>query len=117
MYPTYMQYPQYPQRQEFVPQQPANSMTIRAVASRMEAESAQIPFDGSTHFFYDTSIKQLYSKTFNAYNGTAPLITYAETTPTIPEYVTVDALTEVKNTINRIAAEVNDLKKGIAEHE
>lgn len=104
MYQTYMpqQYQPYQNqmRQDFMIQQQPQSIlslqqtggvTIRLVASRAEAEAFQIPFDGSTHFFYDTSSGKLYAKTFNAMNGTAPLVTFSrEEGVQTPRYVTLE---------------------------
>lgn len=120
MYSTYFPQYQYPQRQDYIPQQIQstqqlnNGFTIRPVASRAEAEAAQIPFDGSVNCFYDTSSGKIFAKTFNANNGTAPLITFsreAEVQTAPPEYATMDTITEMRQTINRLAEEIDKLKK------
>lgn len=113
MYPAmYMPQYQYQQRQEYMPQpvmqtpvqQANNSMSIRLVASRAEAETMQIPFDGTTHFFYDTSCGKMYSKTFNGNTGAAPLITYsrdAEVVTTAPQYVTMEEFNAFKEEMTK----------------
>lgn len=108
MYQGFMpqqQYQPYQIRQDFMPQQQpqpilqqqTGGFTIRPVASRAEAEAAQIPFDGSTHFFYDTSSGKLFAKTFNAMNGTAPLVTFSrEEERQAPQYVTLEEFNAFK---------------------
>ncbi len=118
MYQTYM--PQYQQRQEYAPQmmQQSGGWTIRPVASRAEAEVSQIPFDGSTHCFFDTSTGKMYAKTFNPQNGSAPLVTFVrEAEPAAPEYATMDIIKDIKASINRLAKEIEMLKKGDPEDE
>lgn len=120
MYPTYMPY-QYPQRQDYrQPMQPVipqnnPGFNCLPVTSRAEAEVFQIPFDGSTTYFVDTANGKIYAKTFNATTGAAPLVTFsrdAEVVAATPEYVTKDTIDEMKQTINRIAEEVDKIKKG-----
>lgn len=116
MYQTFMpqQYQPYQIRQDFMSQQQPVGMTVRPVASRAESEAAQIPFDGSTHFFYDTSSGKIYAKTFNATNGTAPLVTFSrdvETPPPVPEYATMDTVAELRQIINKLSEEVDKMKK------
>lgn len=123
MYPTYMpQYQQYPQRQEYrqpvmtQPVIPQNSgFNCLPVTSKAEAEVFQIPFDGSTTYFVDTANGKIYAKTFNAMTGAAPLITFsrdAETVTATPEYATVEVVEGMKQTINRLAEELDKMKKG-----
>lgn len=105
MYQSFMpQYQPYQVRQEFMPQpqqsvmsQQAAGFSIRPVASRAEAEAAQIPFDGSTHFFCDTASGKIYAKTFNALDGTAPLVSFIrEEVQPAPRYVTLDEFNAFK---------------------
>lgn len=122
MYPTYMPQYQYQQRQEYMPmqqpvQQPqqaqqAGVYAVRPVASKAEVETAQISFDGTPHFFYNTASGDLYVKAFNATNGTAPIATYKrEAEAPAPEYATMDSVMEMRQTINRLAEEIDRLKK------
>lgn len=77
------------------------------VTSKAEAVAYQIPFDGSTTYFADTSNGCIYAKTFNFQNGTAPLEVYVketETAATSVQYVTVEMFEELKR-------EVTELKK------
>lgn len=123
MYPTYM--PQYPQRQqEYRPMMPmmtqpvipqSNGFNCLPVTSKAEAEVFQIPFDGTTTYFVDTANGKIYAKTFNATTGAAPLVTFsrdAEVVAATPEYVTKETVDEMKQTINRLAEDLNTLKKG-----
>ena len=123
MYPTYMPY-QYPQRQEYrQPMQPVmpqnTGFNCVPVTSRAEAEVFQIPFDGSTTYFVNTANGKIYAKTFNAANGTAPLITFSKDAEqaTVPEYATMEVVTEVKQTINRLAEDLDRLKKGMVNND
>lgn len=102
---------QYQQRQDYMPamQQPAqqnnNGFSIRPVSSRAEAEASQIAFDGTPHFFYNTSCGEVYAKTFNANNGTAPLVTFyreKEAAQQLPQYVTVEEFKALKEEIERL---------------
>lgn len=126
MYNTYFpqqpQYQQYPMRQDFMaqqgpPQQAAQQMgvySVRPVASKAEVDTFQIPFDGAPYFFYNTASGDLYVKAFNSNNGTAPVATYkreAEVKAPAPEYATMDTITEMRQTINRLAEEIERLKK------
>lgn len=122
MYNTYMPY-QYPQRQEFrqpamaqpIIPQPNAGFNCIPVTSREAAEVFQVPFDGSTTYFVDTANGKIYAKAFNISNGTAPLVTYsrdAETVSVTPEYATVAVVDEIKQSINRLAGELEKIKKG-----
>lgn len=120
-YPSYVGYHPYNSRMDmsqYLPQAPqmpvqppqvARSVSgqggfvCRPVASRLEAETAQIPFDGSINLFYDTSADCLYSKTFNFSDGTAPLVTYVrEVSIPVVQYATVEQLNAVLEEIERL---------------
>lgn len=69
----------------------------RPVTSRAEAEVFQIPFDGSTTYFADTSNGKIYAKTFNFNNGTAPVVTYIrESDVPVPQYATMEDLNALR---------------------
>lgn len=96
------------------PQQPGFS--LRQVTSKLEAESAQIPFDGSTSWFYDTSADRLYSKTFDFNTGTAPLVAYVrEQAAPVIQYATVEDIQQLRQEIDalkpRKAAKKNDAEE------
>jgi len=81
-----------------IPSQQASGIIMRPVTSRAEAVASQIQFDGSTSYFINTSNNEIYSKTFNFSDGTAPLVTYvreAEATPTV-RYATIDDLNTLR---------------------
>lgn len=94
------QMPVQPPQGASMGQQTANMQTgfvCRPVTSRAEAETFQIPFDGSTTYFVDTSTGKIYSKTFNFTNGTAPLVTYIrESDVPAPQYATIDDLNALR---------------------
>ena len=69
----------------------------RPVTSKAEAETAQVPFDGSTTYFVDTSSGEIYAKTFNFNTGAAPIVTYIPEPITPPvQYATVDDLNALR---------------------
>lgn len=104
------QQPVYPQQIQNVPpvqaQGQLQGFSCRPVTSREEAVAYQIPFDGSTTYFVDTSNGRIYAKTFNFQNGTAPLEVYVrESEIPAAKYVTEDRFAALQ-------AEVDELKKG-----
>lgn len=123
MYPTYMPQYQYQQRQEYIPmqqpvQQPQQAQqqvgvyAVRPVASKAEVDTFQISFDGTPYFFYNTASGDLYVKAFDAKTGTAPVSTYKkEIEAPAPEYATMDSVVEMRQTINRLAEEIEKIKK------
>lgn len=96
-YGSYPQiYPQtyYPRQEYMTPQMSAPQMpqmqqsVMRIVTSRAEAEVSQIPLDGSSAFFYNTSNGEVYIKALRP-DGTAPLSVYKREQDEGPtEYVT-----------------------------
>ena len=116
MQPNGFQYPQYQQRQEYRPTMPVQTtFPCIAVGSRAEVDAAQIPFDGSPVFFKEMANDKIYSKTFNLSDGTTNVATYvreAEVVAAKPEYVTMEVIDGLKQTINRLAEDLNTLKKG-----
>lgn len=85
------------------PTQP-QSPQIRLVTSKEEVVAAQIPFDGSTSYFVDTSNGRIYSKAFDFSTGTAPIVTYTRETESKVQFATIDD-------INALRAEIEALKK------
>lgn len=95
--------------------QPMNNATpaLRCipVTSRAEVDAFQIPFDGSTTYFADTSNGKIYAKTFNFSNGTAPVVTYIrESDVPAPQYATIDDLNALREELmsKRKAVKKND---------
>lgn len=93
------------QRQEYM--QPAQlvmgqqmqqaGFSCRPVTSKEEAAVAQIPLDGSTHYFVDTGNGKIYAKAFRA-DGTAPLVTYTrESEPAPVQYVTMQEFNALRD--------------------
>lgn len=85
-------YPYYPQQ----PVLQANP-TVRLVTSREEVAAAQIPFDGSTAYFADTSNGKIYTKTFDFNTGTAPIVTYTREQEVRVQYATVEDLNRLRD--------------------
>lgn len=81
------------------------------VTSKAEVEGFQIPFDGSTTYFTDTSNGKIYAKTFNFNNGTAPIVTYIrESDVPVPQYATIDDLNALREELLKMkkAVKTND---------
>lgn len=82
---------------------PQTGMVIHPVTSVQEAIVFQIPFDGSTSWFYDTSADRLYSKTFDFGNGTAPVITYVREQPApVVQYATLEDIESLRKEIESL---------------
>ena len=105
---AYQMPPQMPQQSV---QQPStqnipaipNASAMRLVASKEEVIAAQIPFDGSTSYFLNTSNGKIYAKTFNFSDGTAPIVTYSREVEQQIQYATLED-------INFLKAEIEALK-------
>lgn len=70
------------------------------VTSQSQADTFQIPFDGSTTYFVDTSNGKIYAKTFDFNTGAAPLVTYVrETIVPVPQYATIEDLNALREEI------------------
>lgn len=81
------------------------------VTSQSQADTFQIPFDGSTTYFVDTSNGKIYAKTFDFNTGSAPLVTYVrETVVPVPQYATIDDLNALRDELmsKRKAVKKND---------
>lgn len=81
------------------------------VTSQSQADTFQIPFDGSTTYFVDTSNGKIYAKTFDFNTGSAPLVTYVrETVVPVTQYTTIDDLNALREELmsKRKAVKKND---------
>lgn len=119
-YPPYNPYNymnQYPQGQTMpvqrpvqpVPVTPQPGFTMRPVTAREEVVVAQIPFDGSTSWFYDTASDKVYSKTFDFNSGTAPVVNWVREQPApVVRYATLEDLQALRNELMSGKAAVND---------
>lgn len=76
---------------QMAPQQAG--IPIRFVSSKEELAASQIPFDGSTSWFYNTAADTIHSKTFDFNTGMAPIVTYVreQQAPAV-KYVTSEDL-------------------------
>lgn len=74
----------------------ANTPTVRFVTTKEEVVSAQIPFDGSTSYYVDTSNGKIYAKTFDFNTGTAPIVTYVREQEVKVQYATIDDLNALR---------------------
>jgi len=67
------------------------------VTSYAQAEAFQIPFDGSTTYFVDTSNGKIYAKTFDFNTGTAVPVTYVrENAAPEVRFATIDDLNALR---------------------
>lgn len=90
---------------------PVQALRCVPVTSRAEVDGFQIPFDGSTTYFADTSNGKIYAKTFNFANGTAPIVTYIrESDAPVPQYATIEDLNALREELmgKRKAVKKND---------
>ena len=86
-------------------QQPMPQMIpVTMVTGMAQVEAAQVSFDGTPAFFYDTAADSMYIKQFNPQNGTSPVVTYRRETPVPPpQWATVEmvnALAERLDALN-----------------
>lgn len=107
-------YPGYNPQQTYIPQMPVQApqsaplsqginnspagFRCLPVTSQAQAETAQIPFDGSTTYFVDTSNGKIYAKTFDFNTGAAPLVAYVreQEAPAV-QYATLDDLRALRD--------------------
>ena len=79
--------------QQAVPQPQQPGFSLRQVTSKLEAESAQIPF----------AADRLYSKTFDFNTGTAPLVAYVrEQAAPVIQYATVEDIQQLRQEIEAL---------------
>lgn len=88
-------------------QQPAaapQQMAVTPVTGMAQVEAAQVAFDGTPAYFYDTAADAVYIKQFDPRNGTSPIVVYrreAQSAP--PQYATVDMLSALEKRLNDLA--------------
>lgn len=103
----------FPTTQQNAPQAPTaaprQGFVCIPVTCREQVVATQIPFDGSTTFFVDTSAGMIYAKTFDLNTGAAPIQEYVrvEHTQVQPEFV---PMTMFKD----LLAKVDQLEKGVS---
>lgn len=94
---------------QMAPQQAG--IPLRFVSSKEELAASQIPFDGSTNWFYNTAADTIHSKTFDFNTGTAPIVTYVREQPApAVQYVTVEALETLVQEVQNLKDELDVLK-------
>ena len=94
---------------QMAPQQAG--IPLRFVSSKEELAASQIPFDGSTNWFYNTAADTIHSKTFDFNTGTAPIVTYVREQPApAVQYVTVEALESLMQEVQNLKDELDVLK-------
>jgi len=72
------------------------------VTSQSQADTFQIPFDGSTTYFVDTSNGKIYGKSFDFSTGCAPLVVYVreQSAPAV-QYATLEDLNALREELTK----------------
>ena len=92
----------YPQQ---MAQQAPQMMTVTPVTGMTQVEAAQVSFDGTPAFFYDTAADALYVKQFNPANGTSPVTVYRrEAHATPPQWATVEMVNALSERLDALTA-------------
>ncbi len=95
--PMYNAAPQTP----VMPQQ----MTVTPVTGMAQVEAAQVSFDGTPAYFYDTSADAVYIKQFDPRNGTSPVVTYRrEQQAPPPQYATVEMVNALAERLDALTS-------------
>ena len=95
-----------------IPQQ----MTVTPVTGMTQVEAAQVAFDGTPAYFYDTAADAVYIKQFDARTGTSPIVTYRrEQQAPPPQYATVEMLGDLARRVEEVAALMAPKRKVIRE--
>lgn len=104
--------PMYP-----APQQPTiQQMTVTPVTGMAQVEAAQVSFDGTPAFFYDTAQDALYVKQFNPQNGTSPIATYRrEAVAQPPQWATVEMVNALAERLDALTVPKTARRKDIEE--
>ena len=101
-------YPQTQPVQRPMPMATQTGFTMRPVTSREEVVVAQIPFDGTTSWIYDTACDKVYSKTFDFNSGTAPVMAWVREQPPPPvRFATLEDLQALRDELINGKAAVN----------
>lgn len=111
MFPTANMYQQgygfrpqsvYPQQ---MAQQAPQMMAVTPVTGMTQVEAAQVAFDGTPAFFYDTAADAIYLKQFNPANGTSPVTVYRREAPvTPPQWATVEMVNALAERLDALTA-------------
>lgn len=102
-YPPYNPYNYMGQYQQGQPMQrpvaaPQPGFTMRPVTSREAVVVAEIPFDGSMSWFYDTASDKVYSKAYDFNTGSAPVVSWVREQPApVVRYATLEDLQALRN--------------------
>lgn len=106
--PMYNAAPQTP----VVPQQ----MSVTPVTGMAQVEAAQVSFDGTPAYFYDTAADAVYIKQFDPRNGTSPIVTYRrEQQPPPPQYATVEMVNALAERLDALTAPKTARRKDVEE--
>lgn len=106
----------YPQQMQQMAQPAPQMMAVTPVTGMTQVEAAQVSFDGTPAFFYDTSADALYVKQFNPQNGTSPVTIYRREAPaTPPQWATVEMVNALAERLDALTAPKTRRKEADAE--
>lgn len=114
--PMQMNQPQNQGAQITNMQQPGGNSNFfcRPVASKEEALGVPVDFMGSPMFFPDLAHNVIYMKRFNTNTGAADVFEFRgaqEQTAPAPSFAPLDEFNAMKETIQRLQSEIEQLKK------
>lgn len=96
------------------PPAPQTNFICRPVASKEEALGVPVDFMGNPMFFPDLAHNVIYVKRFNANTGAADVFEFRGEqmqTAQAPSFAPLDEFNVMKETIQRLQAEIDQLKK------
>ena len=99
-------------------QQPGGNSNFfcRPVASKEEALGVPVDFMGSPMFFTDLAHNVIYMKRYNTNTGAADVFEFREAqeqTAPAPSFAPLDEFNAMKETIEKLQAEIDQLKKPV----
>lgn len=106
--PMYQQPAVAPQQTTTIPQQ----MAVTPVTGMAQVEAAQVAFDGTPAYFYDTAADAVYIKQFDPRNGTSPVVVYRrEQQAPPPQWATVEMLENLSRRVEEMSAMIAPKRK------
>lgn len=108
MYPQAAAIPQQMAQNAAIPQQ----MAITPVTGMAQVDAAQVSFDGTPAYFYDTAADAVYIKQFDPRNGTSPVAVYRrEQQAPPPQFATVEMLDSLARRVEEMSAMIAPKRK------
>lgn len=102
----------YPQQMQQISQPAPQMMAVTPVTAMAQVEAAQVSFDGTPAFFYNTSEDVVLVKQFNPANGTSPVTAYRREAQAVPQqYATVEMVNALAQRLDAMTATRTARKK------